>query len=151
MIERFEKFSFNIFSIYHYLHKIMAEEMKLYGLKGPYAIYLIAISRNDSGITSAKLAEICGRNKADVSRAIADFEQSGLILRSGETAYNAVITLTESGKKIASDLAIKAMNAVSLVGENIGPEDREKFYIMLESIANKLAFISEKGIPNKYI
>lgn len=98
MIEIFEKLSFNIFSIYHYLHKIMTEEMKLYGLKGPYTIYLIAISRNEPGITSAKLTEICGRNKTDVSRAIADFEQSGLILRSRETVYKAVITLTEPGK-----------------------------------------------------
>ena len=146
MIERFEKFSFNIFSIYHYLHKIMAEEMKLYGLKGPYAIYLIAISRNESGITSAKLAEICGRNKADVSRAISDFEKNNLIVRSGETAYNAVITLTESGKKIATDLAKKAMDAVCLVGEDISNDDREKFYISLQSIADKLAMLSEKGI-----
>ena len=88
------------------------------------------------------------KNKTDVSRAIADFEQSGLILRSRETVYKAVITLTEPGKKIAFALAIKAMNAVSLFGENIGPEDMEKFCIMLESIANKLAFLSEKGIPN---
>ena len=41
------------------------------------------------------------------------------------------------------------MNAVSLVGENIGLDDREKFCIMLELIANKLAFLSEKGIPIK--
>lgn len=146
MIERFEKFSFNIFSIYHYLHKIMAEEMKSYGLKGPYAIYLIAISRNEPGITSAKLAEICGRNKADVSRAISDFEKNGLIVRSGETAYNAAITLTESGKKIATDLAKKAMDAVYVVGGDICDEDREKFYISLQSIADKLALLSEKGI-----
>ena len=150
MIERFEKFSFNIFSIYHYLHKIMAEEMKLYGLKGPYAIYLIAISRNESGITSAKLAEICGRNKADVSRAIADFEKNDLILRTGATSYNAIITLTESGKKIATDLAKKAMDAVSMVGSDIGDDDREVFYASLQSIADKLALLSENGFEHKY-
>lgn len=150
MIERFEKFSFNIFSIYHYLHKIMAEEMKRYGLKGPYAIYLIAISRNEYGITSAKLAEICGRNKADVSRAISDFEKTDLIIRTGATSYNAIITLTESGKKIATDLAKKAMDAVSMVGGGIGDDDREIFYTSLQSIADKLALLSENGFEHKY-
>ena len=148
MIERFEKFSFNIFSIYHYLHKIMSDEMKHYGLKGPYAIYLIAMSRNESGITSARLAEICGRNKADVSRAISDFERNGLIKRSGDTAYNAKIVLTESGKNIATALAKKAMNAVSLVGEDLTEDKREVLYSSLESIAEKMALLSEKGIPN---
>ena len=128
----------------------MAEEMKLYGLKGPYAIYLIAISRNEFGITSARLAEICGRNKADVSRAISDFEENDLILRTGETSYNAIITLTESGKKIATDLAKKAMEAVSLVGGGIGDDDREIFYASLQSIADKLAMLSERGFENKY-
>ncbi len=148
MIERFEKFSFDIFSIYHYLHKIMSDEMKHYGLKGPYAIYLIAMSRNESGITSARLSSICGRNKADVSRAISDFERNGLIRRDGNSAYNAKIVLTDSGKSIASALAKKAMNAVSLVGGDLTEEHREVLYSSLEAIAVKMAVLSEKGIPN---
>ena len=148
MIESFEKFSFNIFSIYHYLHKIMSDEMKHYGLKGPYAIYLIAMNRNESGITSARLAEICGRNKADVSRAIADFERNKLVKRDGNTPYNAKIFLTDLGKNIATALAKKAMNAVSLVGGNLTEEHREVLYASLESIADKMAVLSEKGIPN---
>jgi DNA-binding MarR family transcriptional regulator len=148
MIERFEKFSFNIFSIYHYLHKIMSDEMKKYGLKGPYAIYLIAMSRNETGITSARLADICGRNKADVSRAISDFERNELIKRDGNSSYNAKIVLTDTGKSVATALGKKAMNAVSLVGGDLTEDDREILYSSLESIAEKMALISEKGIPN---
>ncbi len=147
MLERFEKFSFNIFSIHHYLHKIMSEEMNSYGLKGPYAIYLIAMSRNESGITSAKLAEICGRNKADVSRAIADFERQNLVARSGDKSYNAKLILTESGKNIANALAKRAMDAVFLVGGDLESSEREVFYSTLEKISEKLEFLSEKGIP----
>ncbi len=147
MLERFEKFSFNIFSIHHYLHKIMTEEMNSYGLKGPYAIYLIAMNRNESGITSAKLAEICGRNKADVSRAIADFERQNLVVRNGEKSYNAKILLTESGKNIANALAKRAMDAVFLVGGDLEPTERDVFYNTLEKISEKLEFLSEKGIP----
>ncbi len=147
MIERFEKFSFSIFSIYHYLHKIMTEEMKLYGLKGPYAIYLIAMSRNESGITSAKLADLCGRNKADVSRAISDFERNHLVVRVGDSPYNAKLMLTDYGKEVSAALAKKAMNAVSVVGADIDEHDREILYTTLEQISDKLAVISEKGIP----
>ena len=147
MLERFEKFSFNIFSIHHYLHTIMAEEMNSYGLKGPYAIYLIAMSRSETGITSARLAEICGRNKSDVSRAIADFERQNLVLRNGEKTYNAKIMLTDSGKRIANALAKRAMDAVFLVGGDLDFEEREVFYTTLEKISRKLEILSENGIP----
>ena len=38
------------------------------------------------------------------------------------------------------------MDAVYVVGGDICDEDREKFYISLQSIADKLALLSEKGI-----
>jgi DNA-binding MarR family transcriptional regulator len=105
------------------------------------------MSRNESGITSAKLAEICGRNKADVSRAIADFERQSLVARIGDKSYNAKLLLTESGKNIANALAKRAMDAVFLVGGDLEPSEREVFYNTLEKISEKLEFLSEKGIP----
>ena len=59
MIDRFERFVSVISSISRNLHRIMSEEMEKYGLKGPYAVYLVALSRNEDGITAARLSEIC--------------------------------------------------------------------------------------------
>ena len=48
--------------------------MAKFDLKGTYAVYLSAMYRNPEGITAAKLAELCCRDKADVSRAVAALE-----------------------------------------------------------------------------
>ena len=76
MVSRFERFSFVISEIYRHLHKIMADEMEKYGLKGAYAIYLSAMYRHPDGITATELGEICSRNKADVSRAMSSMQRS---------------------------------------------------------------------------
>jgi DNA-binding MarR family transcriptional regulator len=52
--------------------------MKKYGLRGAYALYLMVIGSSDGQITVAKLAELCRRDKADVSRAIASFQEKGI-------------------------------------------------------------------------
>jgi len=43
MVERFEKFSFEIFEATRYWHKLASEEMAKYGLKGPHSTYLMTL------------------------------------------------------------------------------------------------------------
>jgi hypothetical protein len=83
MIDRFERFSMAISEISRHWHKIAAEELEKYGLKGPHAIYLPAMYQHQDGITAARLADLCGRDKADVSRMMTIMEQKGLVLRDG--------------------------------------------------------------------
>ena len=92
MLDRFENFTFVLSEITHYWNKIAAAEMEQYSLKGPYVLYLLALYRHPAGITAARLAELCGRDKADVSRALALMEQNELITRHGihRNAYRAV-------------------------------------------------------------
>ena len=42
---RFERFSLAIFEISRCWHKLAADEMAKYGLKGPHAMYLVTIRR----------------------------------------------------------------------------------------------------------
>lgn len=148
MLARFEKFTFDVFSIYHHLHKIMADEMNRYGLRGPYAIYLIAMSRNDSGITSARLSEICCRNKSDVSRAVADFERKNMIERRGSGTYNAMLFLTDYGKEVADQIARKAMNITSSVDSGLDDEKRDILYTTIDTIAKSMEALSKNGISD---
>ncbi len=149
MVARFERFTFDLFSIYHHLHKIMADEMNHYGLRGPYAIYLIAMSRNNDGITSAKLSEICCRNKSDVSRAVADFEKKNMIERRGSSSYNAMLFLTDYGKKIAEEIVCKAMNIVSFVGGELDEDKRENLCAAMNIIARNMESLSKNGSSNE--
>ena len=83
MVDRFERFSFAISEISRYWHKITAEEMEKYGLKGPHSVYLTAMYRYPDGITAPQLCELCGKDKSDVSRAMSLMERKGLVRKEG--------------------------------------------------------------------
>ena len=79
MENRFEHFSLDIFNISRYWNKIATDEMKKYGLRGTHALYLLMLDGYEGGITAARLAGLCQRDKADVSRALADFQNKGIL------------------------------------------------------------------------
>ena len=151
MLERFEKFSFAISKISRCWNKIAAEEMEKYSLKGPCALYLLTIYRNDGGITVTKLAEICSRDKADVSRAVSLMETGGLVVKEsmGQNLYRAKIMLTEKGKKAAENVSKRACLAVDTAGNGVTDEDRITFYNTLEHIAENLEKICNNGLPEQ--
>ncbi|MBQ2764815.1 MAG: MarR family transcriptional regulator [Firmicutes bacterium] len=149
MIERFEKFSLAISEINRYWHKIASDEMEQYGLKGPYAVYLVVMHRYPQGITAARLCEICDRNKADVSRAISDMEKKGLVYREG-ASYRAKLLLTEEGSRAASHVAERATKAVEEGGKGLSEERRIVFYETLDLVASNLREITKEGLPQQH-
>lgn len=149
MIERFERFSCAISDISRYWHKIAADEMEKHGLKGPHAIYLTTMYRYPGGITAVGICELCGKDKADVSRMMTIMEKKGLVTREGSnrSQYRAKLKLTEEGRAAAEQVSKRAALAVKIAGDGISNEDREVFYNTLELIATNLMEISETGLP----
>ena len=134
MVDRFKRFSFSVFEISRCWHKLAAEEMKKFGLKGPHAIYLTVLYHEPTGVTAAQLCELSGRDKADVSRSLAALEEKGMVTREGGNAYRARISLTEAGYQAAQQVCHRAGLAVELAGGNISAQEREVFYQALTSI-----------------
>lgn len=151
MVDRFERFSLAISEIYRHWHRIAADEMEKYGLKGPYAVYFTTMYRYEDGITAARLCELCGRDKSDVSRAVACLEKKGLVKKEcvNRNLYRARLTLTEEGKKAAQDINQRAMLAVEYGGKGLSEEKREIFYDALETIVSNLQILSEQGLPSE--
>ena len=120
-------------------------------MKGPHAQCLLAMSRYPEGITAARLCEICEKDKAAISRVVAEMEQKGLIYReaSGENLYRAMLKLTEKGKEAATHVNERAKVAVELAGKGLTDEARQAFYAALNLIASNLQEISKQGIPSK--
>ena len=145
MIDRFEKFSVAISDLSRYWHKIAADEMEQYGLKGPYAVYFTTLYRYSEGITGAKLGELCSRDKADVSRAVALLAQKGLLKKEG-SHYRALLKLSPKGMELAEKINHKAAEAVSCGGRGLSEEKRENFYEALQVIAENLRALSEQGL-----
>ena len=146
MVDRFARFSFAISEISRCWHRIAGEQMGLYGLKGPYAVYFTALYRYPDGITAAQLAEQCGRDKADVSRALTLLESRGFVSRE-QKSYRSSVRLTQTGKALAEEINRKAQIAVEQASCGVFPEKRAVFYEVLEQITENLQILSQNGLP----
>ncbi len=152
MLNRFAKFSFSIAEIDRCWHKLAAEEMAKYELNSPHAVYLTSLyGAGEEGITAAQLAEICGKNKADVSRMVAILEKKGLVKKVavGSNMYRAKLMLTEEGRKAAQHVRERAALAVELAGSGLTDEEREIFYKALELITLNLQKLGRDGLPQR--
>ena len=147
MVDRFRRFSLSLFEISRCWHMLAAEEMSKYGLKGPYAIYLVVLQHNPEGLTAARLCELCGRDKADVSRCLSAMQEKGLVVREKGNSYRAKILLTELGIQAAEHVCRRASVAVELAGRDVSDEDRAVFYQSLTSITENLRTLSRQGLP----
>ena len=152
MLNRFAKFSLSISEIDRCWHKLAAEEMAKYELNSPHAVYLNTLyDANSEGITAAQLGELCGKNKADVSRMVAILEKKGLVqkIAVGNNMYRAKLILTEEGRQAAEHVRRRAAVAVELAGSGLTNQERETFYKALELITENLQKLSKEGLPQK--
>lgn len=148
MIDRFEKFSLAIAEINRCWHKIAAEELGKYDLKASHVTYLLTLYRNPEGLTAPKLAELCDRDKADVSRMLSILEDKGLVTKDGvgSSRYRGCLRLTPEGQTVAKELAHRAQLAVELAGAGLTEENRAIFYESLDTITKNLRRISQEGL-----
>ena len=149
MIDRFERFSLAISEISRYWHKLAAEELAKYGLKGPHATYLTAIYKYPEGITVPQLCEVCGKDKSDASRMISILEEKGLVTKQvvGGSLYRGKLQLTDEGKIAAEHVSQRASRAVEVAGKDLTDAEREVFYQSLDSITANLRELCREGIP----
>lgn len=151
MVSKYEIFSTVVSSLYHDIQRIERTEMEKYGLKGPHAQCLVVMERYPQGITAARLCEICERDKAAISRTVAELEASGLLLRKKTYGvhYRVPLVLTDAGKAAARNVNEVAGRAVDLAGTGLNDEQRAVFYHVLGVIAQNLHTISRNGLVEK--
>ena len=148
MENRYELISGSISCMYHDIQKIERTEMGKYGLKGPHAQCLLAMYKHPQGITAARLCEVCEKDKAAVSRTLAELEEAGMVIRENRNGsrYRSNLLLTEQGKAAAGNVVEKARLAVELAGTGFGEEEREVFYRVLAIIAGNLHKLCRDGL-----
>ncbi|MEE1037083.1 MAG: MarR family transcriptional regulator [Oscillospiraceae bacterium] len=151
MISKYELFSASVSSLYRDIQRIERRETAKYGMKGPHAQCLLAMSRYPEGITATQICDICEKDKAAVSRTLAELEENGLVLRTERNGsrYRALLTLTEKGKDAARTVNEKAQIAVELAGAGLDDAQREIFYAVLDVIAGNLHTICKEGLKDK--
>ncbi|MBQ4547256.1 MAG: MarR family transcriptional regulator [Oscillospiraceae bacterium] len=152
MISRFEQFSYVISGIHRQIQKIERAEMIKRGYKGAFAQYLATLHRYEEGLTAKELCEICDKDKAAVSRILAEMEEKGLVEREKKVVrtYRSKITLTEKGRETAEFVAARAKLAISAVSDEVMDEQqREVLYSTLDALYKNLRKVVEEGISKE--
>lgn len=149
MLERFEMFTNCIYEIQRCWNKIAADGMEYYGLKGSHALYLIAMYRRPEGVTATQLGVLCGRDKADISRAVAVLESKGMLTKQAGSSnlYRAKLVLTEYGRAITESIVKKAVIAEQISGAGLTPAERDTLYRALYKVSKNMHALCETGIP----
>lgn len=140
MLDRFGAFVGGITACYKYIQRIKAMEMTELGLKGTHAMCLFHLHRHGEGLTAAQLCQLCGEDKAAISRTLSELEGKGYLhtQESNGKKYRALLELTRDGESVARRIDSLIEGWVAAGGQGLIQEEREEFYRVLEHIAGNL-------------
>lgn len=140
MLNRFGAFVGGITACYKYIQRIKAMEMTELGLKGTHVMCLFYLHHQDQGLTAAQLCQLCGEDKAAISRTLAELEGKGFLHTQAAAGkkYRAQLLLTPQGEAVARRMDSLIEDWVTAGGQGLTQEKREEFYRALEQIAANL-------------
>lgn len=133
----FETFTVTILKINKLVNKIKLYEMQEFDLKSVHVMCVYYLNESRGGLTASELMRLTLEDKAAISRALKTLSDKGYISYNANT-YNAEITLTEEGVKIAEAINGKAARAVAAGSADFSEEERLFFYQSLKKIADNL-------------
>ena len=144
MEARFEMFTGLVAKANRYIHKIKSEEMAEYNLKSSHVSCLYYLY-NVPTLTAKELCDLCGEDKANISRTLKFLETEGYIFcqTKAQKRYQSPLSLTEKGELIGKGLAEKIDRILINASEGLTEENRKIFYQSLALICNNLEKICE--------
>ncbi|MBO5470710.1 MAG: MarR family transcriptional regulator [Lachnospiraceae bacterium] len=138
MINRFELFATTITQIYKNLQRIKMQEMSGFELRGTYVMCIFELNRNPEGLTITQLSQLCGEDKAAISRTISELVKRGLVTGNNDKKYRAPLVLTKEGQETAAKIDALASTAVAAGSNGLTPEEVKIFYKALTTISDNL-------------
>lgn len=138
MIDRFELFTTTITQIYKNLQRIKMQEMSGFELRGTYTMCMFELNRNPEGLTITQLSQLCGEDKAAISRTVSELVKRGLVTSNNDKKYRAPLILTKEGKETACKIDTLASTAVEAGSNGLTTEEIKIFYKALTTISNNL-------------
>lgn len=144
----FENFTITILKLNKLVQKIKIYEMEEYGLKAIHVMCGYYLNCHPEGLTATELSKLTLEDKAAISRALVQLRDKGYV-KYDPKKYNAVILLTEEGKKVADYITDKSNRAVDAGSAVLSEEERVFFYKSLESIAKNLETYYDGLIKDK--
>lgn len=141
MQDRFETFIKETTAIYRAVQQIKNMEMTELGLKGMHVMCVYFLYKHPDGLTAAQLSEMCGEDKASISRTVTTLKEKGYITEDQADfpkKYRSVISLTESGQALGKIEHEKIVKVFQAGGQGLAEQNRAGFYSSLCLIAENL-------------
>ena len=144
MTERFENFTRNVSVAGKCIAKIKAHEMHRFGIRGGDVMCLFFIGKNPDGLTPTEISELCGEDKAGISRSLAALREKGYVEADGDgRKYRMKYTMTAAGKAVFDALGEAINRAVESAGGTLPDKDRDTFYRIFDTITERLVTICD--------
>lgn len=145
MQNRFETFTLLISSINRAIQKIKTEEMAEFNLKSSHVSCLYYLYKQNS-LTARDLCEMCGEDKANISRSIKYLEEHGYLVceSTAQKRYLSALSLTEKGREVGESLADKVDGILDNASQGLTEEERLIMYRSLALINENLNKICDE-------
>ena len=142
-MERYKVFTLAIANLTRSIRKIKTAEMAKWDLKSQH-VSCIYYLYEKGVLTATELCEICGEDKANISRSIEYLEDNGYIARRERTdhRYNTHYTLTEAGLAVGRSIFELVESIISRASDGLSDEDRNIMYASLSLIDGNLKKIA---------
>ena len=139
MQERFKEFTCLIANLNRCIYKIKAEEVADMNLKSSHVSCIYYLYKEET-LTAKELSDICGEDKANISRTIKYLETNGFLLcdSKSQKRYKSRLQLTEKGRLAAERITKKIDDVLRVASEGMCEEDRKIMYGSLNLINDNL-------------
>lgn len=145
MDKLFESFTVTVLKINKMIQKIKQVEMQEYNLKGVHVMCIYYLNERKQGLTASELMRLTYEDKAALSRALKQLRDDGYVTYDVDT-YNANITMTNKGEKIAESIVEKIDKAVLAASADFTDEQRAFFYQSLNIICGNIKQYYDKVV-----
>ena len=138
MQEPFKTFTGLISSINRNIRRIKTEIMANHNLKCPHVstLYYLYV---DGALTLKQLCEMCNEDKGAISRSVKSLEEEGLVESGSKLKkYKNKLRLTEKGKIVGKDVAVKIDGVIEAAVQGVSQEQRDAVYGGLSLISKNL-------------
>lgn len=143
---RFTPFVLLIERISKNIKRIADKEMEAYGLRSAHVMCMLQLSKADGGLSSSALADVCGVDKAFISRITNELLEMGYIEKEElpTKKYKTHFYLTESGLEINAKMTDIVSNYVQCVNKNVPSCEIECFYEVLNEFDSEISKIANE-------
>ena len=144
-MERYKNFTLVIANITRSIRKIKTGEMAKWNLKSQHVSCIYYLYEKGS-LTATELCDICGEDKANMSRSIVFLEEHGYIesKEHENKRYKIHYELTEQGRLVGKSIFDRIEDIISSASGGLSEQDRFIMYKSLYAIDENLQLIASE-------